>query len=64
MTAALWYKSASGRGDAPESNTVSSSEQTTRKEREREREVGVKRGWKEDEAHEKANGLCNLPLRV
>lgn len=35
VTAALWYKSASGRGDAPESNTVSSSELITQREGER-----------------------------
>ncbi|KAM9339817.1 DEP domain-containing mTOR-interacting protein-like [Symphorus nematophorus] len=32
VTAAFWYKSASGRGDAPESNTVSSSELITQRE--------------------------------
>lgn len=36
ITAALWYKSASGRGDAPESNTVSSIELITERERDRE----------------------------
>ena len=34
VTAALWYKSASGRGDAPESNTVSSTEPLTQRGRE------------------------------
>lgn len=36
VTAALWYNSASGRGDAPESNTVSSTELIAQRESERE----------------------------